>query len=138
MGAAASENETLVDYAIDRVHGPRWTTGPQAPGQWLRLELDASRAVGGVVLWGSLGMDFPRRLRVETSRNGRTWEVAWEGPTELPVLRGALRDPRAPLTIAFAAAPARYVALRQTGRDPSFAWSVTEVDVHGPPPLSLP
>ncbi|MCE2513572.1 MAG: discoidin domain-containing protein [Acidobacteria bacterium] len=138
VGAAASENEALVDYAIDRAHGPRWTTGPQAPGQWLRLELDASRAVGGVVLWGSLGMEFPRRLRVETSRNGRTWEVAWEGPTELPVLRGALRDPRAPLTIAFAAAPARYVALRQTGRDPSFAWSVTEVDVHGPPPLGLP
>ena len=138
VGATASENEMLVDYAIDGVHGPRWTTGPQAPEQWLRLELGTARPVGGVVLWGSLGMEFPRRLRVETSRNARTWETVWEGPTELPVLRGALRDARAPLTITFAAAPARYVRLRQTGRDPSFAWSVTEVDVHAPSPSDVP
>ena len=134
--ATASENEDLVDYAIDGVHGPRWTTGPQAPGQWLRLELDAARPVGGVVLWGSLGMEFPRRLRVETSRDARVWETVWEGRTELPVLRGALRDARTPLTVTFTAAPARYVRLRQNGRDPAFAWSVTEVDVHAPPPAT--
>lgn len=136
--ASASENEDLVDYAIDGVHGPRWTTGPQAPGQWLRLELDAARPVGGVVLWGSLGMDFPRRLRVETSRDASVWETVWQGRTEPAVLRDALRDSRAPLTITFTAAPARYVRLRQTGRDPSFAWSVTEVDVHAPPPRDAP
>ena len=132
VGATASENEMLVAYAIDGVLGPRWTTGPQAPDQWLRLDLGAARPVGGVVLWGSLGMEFPRRLRVETSPDGRGWERAWAGPTQIGVLRGALRDPRAPLAIPFAAASARYVRLRQMGRDPSFAWSVTEVDVHAP------
>ena len=82
------------------------------------------------MLWGSLGMEFPRRLRVATSRDGRRWDLVWRGPTEIHVLRGALRDPRAPLAISFASEPARYVRLRQTGRDAVFAWSVTEVDVH--------
>ena len=136
--AAASENEELVDYAIDGDHGPRWTTGPQAPEQWLRLELDGAGTVAGVVLWGSLGMEFPRRLRVETSRDGRAWETVWQGRTELAVLRGALRDARAPLAATFTGVPARYVRLRQMGRDPSFAWSVTEVDVHAPPPRAGP
>jgi hypothetical protein len=75
---------------------------------------------------------------VETARDARVWETVWEGRTELPVLRGALRDARTPLTVTFPAAPARYVRLRQTGRDPSFAWSVTEVDVHAPPPGTGP
>ena len=132
VGATASENETLVAYAVDGVHGPRWTTGPQSPGQWLQLDLGSARTVGGVVLWGSLGMEFPRRLRVETSRNGRGWRLAWRGRTEIAVLRGALRDPRAPLAITFAPEVARYVRLRQTGRDRVFAWSMTEVDVHAP------
>ena len=130
VAATASENETLVGHAVDGVQGPRWTTGPQAPGQWLQLDLGRAYPVGGVVLWGSLGMEFPRRLRVATSRDGRRWEVVWRGPTEIHVLRGALRDPRAPLAIGFASEPARYVRLRQTGRDAVFAWSVTEVDVH--------
>ena len=134
VAAAASQNEALVAYAIDGAHGPRWTTGPQEPGQWLRLDLGAVRPVGGVVLWGSLGMDYPRRLLVETSHDGVGRQVVWEGPTETAVLRGALRDPRAPLAVTFPSAPARFVRLRQTGADPVFAWSVTEVDVHAPAP----
>ena len=130
VAATASENEALVGHAADGVQGPRWTTGPQAPGQWLQLDLGRIYPVGGVVLWGSLGMEFPRRLRVATSRDGRRWDLVWRGPTEIHVLRGALRDPRAPLAISFASEPARYVRLRQTGRDAVFAWSVTEVDVH--------
>ena len=137
-GATASENPTLVGYAIDGVRGLRWTTGPQTPGQWLRLDLGAERPVGGVILWGSLGMEFPRRLQVSTSADGRRWRVVWRGPTEIHALRGGLRDPRAPLAIPFASGPARYVRLRQTGRDPVFAWSLTEVDVHAPAPGSAP
>ena len=131
--ATANVSEHRVHFAIDGELGPRWNSGPQAPDQQLRLDLGALRQVGAIVLWGSGNMDFPRLLHVDVSLDGSDWDTVWQGPTDIETLNGALRDPRAPLTVAFPAETARHVRLRQMGTDPVFHWQLTEVDVHAPP-----
>jgi len=136
VDATASGFEYLVHFTIDGELGTRWTGGPQAPGQQLRLDLGIARRVGAVVLWGSGNMDFPRLLHVDVSLDGNDWNTVWQGPTEIETLNAALRDPGVPLTVAFPGEVARYVRLRQMGTDSTFHWSLTEVEVHAPWPES--
>jgi hypothetical protein len=130
--ATANRFEYLVHFTADGELGTRWTGGPQAPGQQLRLDLGTPRRVGAVVLWGSGNMDFPRLLHVDVSLDGDDWNTVWQGPTEVETLNAALRDPGVPLTVAFPEEIARYVRLRQMGTDSTFHWSLTEVAVHAP------
>ena len=136
VDATASGFEHLVQFTIDGKLGTRWTGGPQAPGQQLRLDLGTPRRIGAVVLWGSGNMDFPRLLHVDVSLDGSDWKTVWQGHTEIETLNAALRDSGVPLTVAFPGETARYVRLRQMGTDSTFHWSLTEVEVHEPWPGS--
>ena len=102
-----------------RVSGSDSSSMPR--GRWVGW---SSGAVSEWTFPAACGWRF-RATRASGRPSGR-------GAPSCLVLRGALRDAHAPLTVTFPAARARYVRLRQTGRDPSFAWSVTEVDVHAP------
>ena len=79
---------------------------------------------------GKSYLDFPRVLVVETSVDGQAWQPAWDGDVIAPTIEGSLADPlRAPATIPFAPRRARYVRLRQTGKDRQVMWALPELAI---------
>lgn len=130
----ASLYQDLVGRMRDGDRVTRWHTGgPQRPGNELVVDLGGEREVRGVVLEiAGYVADFPRVLVVETSSDGASWTRAWRGRTGLVALSAALVKPREiPLAFPFEPRPARYVRLRQTGREDVYYWSVAELNVYG-------
>jgi hypothetical protein len=126
-----SESPAAVDGTVDT----RWLCGTQTGDHHVTLDLSAPALVHAVVhALGSAGAGFPRALVVETSLDGSTWEPAWEGSPAASVLEAALADPRATrVVLPFAARPARYVRLRQTGRHDTTYWAIAELEVWSVP-----
>jgi hypothetical protein len=82
---------------------------------------------------GGFQNDFPRHLIVSTSTDGTAWQPAWDGPVREAMVVAAFRDPTAtPLSVSFRPRPARYVRLRNVGRDEGWYWSITELEVRSP------
>jgi hypothetical protein len=136
--AIASASSSVGVHLLDRIDDgdllSRWEAGRgQRPGDSLTLDLGTTRQVRGVELdLGGYVADFPRRLRIETSVDGSSWEERWSGSGGGAALAGALLDARLmPLFFAFTPAPARYIRLTQLGSDPVFYWSVAELKVFG-------
>lgn len=130
----ASPNQNLAAHMRDGDRVTRWHTGAaQRRGSHVVVDLGAERDVRGVVLdIAGYVADFPRALVVETSTDGATWTRAWRGRTALRALSAALANPLdIPLAFPFDPRAARYVRLRQTGRDDIYYWSVAELRVYG-------
>jgi F5/8 type C domain-containing protein len=112
----------------------RWSTNRfQRGDEQLLLQLDRVRRVSGVILsMGAIAEDYPRRLRIETSVDGRTWSVGWdESPAGLAfsaILRNALN---ARLSFRIPDAESRYVRLRQLDADNQFFWGMSDVTIVG-------
>ena len=78
---------------------------------------------------GKAYREFPRLLAVETSIDGDSWAPASERDVVAAAIEGALADPlMAPATVAFSPRSARYVRLRQTGKD-DVNWVLPELAV---------
>lgn len=109
----------------------RWQCGPQVADQHVIIDFGTVATVGAVIpALGAFATDFPRRLIVETSVDGSTWMGAWDGPVLAETIAAGLTDPpRVPVTVAFERRAARFVRLRQTGRDPTWYWSIAELEV---------
>lgn len=115
----------------------RWSTRtPQAPGQWLQVELDAPVEVGGLELdLGGAAFEYPRGVAVQVSR-GAGWEdvgatVRWVGPlvwTGTHVLRAGVER----VVVSFPRARVRALRVVQTGRDAFHPWSVAELRLLAP------
>jgi F5/8 type C domain len=118
---------------IDRRLETGWGDGPQRPGQWVLVDLGVVREVGGVThAMGEYAHDFPRRLAIDVSEDGESWEQVWEGPTAALAFLAAIRGPReAAMHFTFPAQPARYVRLRQVAEHNNL-WRVSELAVHAP------
>jgi hypothetical protein len=133
VAATASHDPGGAVRAADGDRMTAWTRQPQLPDQWLIVDLGQQEEVAAVV--HSLGLDvnaYPRRLGIDTSRDGEAWEAAWEGSTLRYVLEAVMRTPRyGSIALTFAPRPARFVRLRAMEIDAA-AWSVAEVRVHGP------
>ena len=116
--------------ALDGNLTTRWSGGLQQQSADMTIELDAPTHVGQVVLdLGVFISDFPSRLQIEVSADGKAWEVAWVGDTALHAYYGALRHPReVPLVFPLNRDGVRFVRLRQTGFG-THDWSVAEVHV---------
>jgi hypothetical protein len=134
----ASASATVGRHLLARINDgdliSRWEGGRgQQPGDTLTIDLGSRRQVRGVELdLGGYVADFPRRLRIETSTDGTSWEERWSGSGGGAALAGALLDARLmPLFFEFSPAPARYIRLTQLGADPVFYWSVAEMKVFG-------
>ena len=110
--------------ATDADPDSRWSTnGPQAPGQWLSVDLGAPRTFSLLTLRTSASRDSPRGYAVAVSGDGKTW-----GP---PIASGAgTPDVTA---IAFAPVTARYVRITQTGTAADVYWSVNALDIFNTP-----
>jgi hypothetical protein len=131
---ATSLYQNLVGLMRDGDRVTRWHTGgPQSRGTELVVDLGTERDVRGVVLdLAGYVADFPRALVIETSSDRASWKRAWRGRTALLALSAALVNPlEIPLAFPFEGRPARYVRLRQTGRDGVYYWSIAELRVYG-------
>jgi hypothetical protein len=132
--AGARANAQDPGPAVDGRVETEWHDGlTQQSGQWLIADLGEPRDVAGVThALGEYARDFPRRLAIDVSLDALQWQTVWENPTAALAFLAAVRGPReAAMRIAFDPHRARYVRLRQTGKD-EHLWRIAELQVHGP------
>jgi hypothetical protein len=123
--------------AADGRFETRWSSRvPQAPGQWLQVDLVTPADVGGVeVHLGGAALEYPRRLAVQVRRDA-SWEdvgatVHWVGPlvwTGTHVLRAGV----ARVVATFPSSRVHALRVVQTGQDGFHPWSVAEVRLLAP------
>jgi hypothetical protein len=123
--------------AMDGRIETRWSTRvPQAPGQWLEVELSAPTDLAGIELdLGAAGLEYPRGLTVQTAGEGGWRDVAatvhWIGPlvwTGTHVLRAGVER----VVVRFPPTRVRAVRVLQTGQDAFYPWSVAELRLLAP------
>ncbi len=115
----------------------RWSTrAPQAPGQWLQVELEAPAELGGLELdLGGAALEYPRGLAVQVARDAG-WEdmdvtIRWVGPlvwTGTHVLRAGVER----VVVIFPSTRVRALRVVQTGQDAFHPWSVAELRLLAP------
>lgn len=129
--AGASCSPGLVAHVTDGNLETRWECGSQTADQEMTVDLGSAVSVGVLVhSLGPFAEDFPRRLIVETSLDGSSWEPAWDKPLRGPVLAAWMNDrTRMRVVLPFTPRPARFIRLRQVGRDPAHFWSIAELEV---------
>ncbi len=130
---AAGDPRAATDGRVET----RWSTrAPQAPGQWLQVELDAPTELCGLELdLGGAAFEYPRGLAVRVARDA-DWEdigvtIRLVGPlvwTGTHVLRAGVER------VVASFPPTRVRALRvvQTGQDTFYPWSVAELRLLAP------
>ncbi|MCA8955144.1 MAG: discoidin domain-containing protein [Planctomycetes bacterium] len=130
---ATSEHAADLAKLSDGDPTTRWTPGPQdGKAQQLVLDLGQERRLRSVLMvLGPYRSDHPRHLRIEVSRDGRNWEQAFHGPTGGECFAARIREPRrVPLCFALGGRTARWIRLRNTGRNAGgIYWSIGELEV---------
>jgi hypothetical protein len=116
--------------ALDGDLTTRWSGGPQQQSAELVVELERPERVAQVVLeLGEFFTDFPMRLEIEASLDGRSWRSVWLGDTALHAYFGALRHPReVPLVFPIDAGDVQFIRLSQKGFG-AHDWSVAELQI---------
>ena len=130
----ASLNQELARVMTDGDLASRWEPGRgQQSGDTVTIDLGAAKTVRAVELaLGRFTADYPRKLLVETSIDGTSWQPAWSGSGGGPALTAAIFHPTiVPATLPLGDLVARFVRLTQTGSDPVFYWSIAEITVYG-------
>jgi hypothetical protein len=97
------------------------------------VQLDGLHRVSGVILAMGLSAEaYPRRLRIETSRDGAIWNAATEETPSGMAFSAIVRDfARAQLSFRLPDVDSQYVRLRQLGRDPHAFWVISDITVLG-------
>ena len=122
------------DVAIDGDVTTEWHDNPrQQPGHFILADLGRVTAVGGVTLTlGEWARDYPRRLAIEVSPDGWTWDQVWTGSTAGRSFLAALDAPTiCNVRFSFTTRQARFVRLR-TLLEHQYLWRVAELTVHSP------
>ena len=121
--SAAPEPAAL---AIDGNVTTRWHSGQaQGGAEWVRVDFARRTRVTGLSLDASgFENDYPRRLEVSLSRDGRAFAPAMAVPRQ----SGPRMDVGLP-----SAVPVCSLKLEQKGSDPFFWWSISELAVYGEP-----
>jgi hypothetical protein len=106
----------LADGNIESAWGPGV---PQDGTEEVLIDLGTPQEVRTVLLaMGAFSFGFPRELAVETSADERQWRTVRHGETDVLTIRAVLLAPEVvPLAVDLDDVTARYVRLRQTGRD---------------------
>jgi hypothetical protein len=112
--------------AANAIDGDHWTgwrdmTAKQTGGQWFQVDLGRDRTFHKIVLDNTWALwDSPNAYSVSVSRDGASWgSPIAAGSGELGIT-----------TIAFPARTARYIRITQTGTNPTYHWSIYELDVY--------
>lgn len=130
---SASHGPDRLPFAVDGDPGTRWMSlQPQSGDERISVAFDTPTAVVHV----RLGMaaegfhDYPRRLVIEGSVDGRTFSPLYDDSVVPQFVLGAV-DSRQYVMIDVALPPrlVRVLRLRQTGRDDRFYWSINELQL---------
>ena len=124
---AFSGARILIDVAAaNALDGDHWTgwrdmTATQHPGQWFQVDLKRPLTFRKIVLDNTWALwDSPNAYAVAVSDDGETWSApVAEGVGSLGIT-----------TIVFPPRNARYIRITQTGTDPTYHWSIYEMDVY--------
>ena len=116
-------------YAIDGNLESVWAC-PQTHDATLTIDLGQVDPVGAVVTdMGRYAVDYAHALTVDTSVDAGRWDAAWSGSALGPTVWSAIEQPKLlPVTISFRPRQARFIRLRQTGRD-LHVWAIAELQV---------
>jgi F5/8 type C domain len=132
VAMTANANDGSLHFVTDGDFSTGWQDGPQQPGQWVTVDLGAVRTVGGLVhAVGRVVQHFPRRLAIELSSDGSSWNRVWEGDAAAPAFLAAVRAPReVAMRFEFSPQAARFVRLQQLAHDEHY-WTIIELGVFG-------
>ena len=128
--AQVSASCPAAEAAVDGNTATQWEC-QQHGHEWFVADLGAPVENVGAVRYtmGQSYREFPRDLTVETSVDGETWELGRTGDVIAVTIEGTLLDPlMAPTTVSFPPRRARFVRLRQTGKD-EVNWAVPELAI---------
>jgi F5/8 type C domain len=134
----ASHNAEEAVNLLDRDVTTRWSTGtPQAPGQWVALDLGAEEAVTRVDLLAVDWQEVPAGFRVEASPDGRGWQPVVEvprywGPLFFSEQHAFLKVRRGRVQTIFPPIRTRWLRVVRTGDLPFHDWSARELFVYAP------
>ncbi len=119
--------------ATDGSEDTRWSSREsQRVSHILQLTLAETQDVSGLRLsMRAVAGDYPRRLTIDTSSDGVTWQTQWQGLTAGTLYRAIVLDERSPeITISFQPVRAKYVIVRQEpAPNVRHNWSVAEIRV---------
>ena len=112
--------------AANAIDGDAWTgwrdtTSTQYPGQWFRIDMKRRQSFDKIVLDNTWALyDSPTEYEVAVSNDGEEWS------TPIAVGRGNLGI----TTITFPRQSARWIRITQTGANPTYHWSIYELNVY--------
>ena len=126
----AEDVARLSDGNIESAWGPGV---PQDGAEEVLVDLGSPQVVRTLVLgMGAFSFGFPRELTIETSHDEQRWQTIWRGETDVLTIRAAILAPEVvPVAIDVESVTARYVRLRQTGKDPTVPWWIAELEIYG-------
>jgi hypothetical protein len=117
--------------ALDRNLSTYWVCGPELVEQRLTIDLGSVQTAGAVLHdEGPVAGNFPRRLVIETSADGASWQAAWAGNAWGPAISAAMRDPKANhIWFVFDPRPARYIRLTHPPEEQHYIWAIADLEV---------
>lgn len=131
--AYSNNNPSDLKLAFDGNLETRWQSGmPQSSGTYFILDLkDTFRIAAISIELGKYYKDYPRELILETSADGKRWEVI---PTKndvlLDLLYSSTKTPKnVRYVMLFEPAQSRYIRMTLSGRDDIYYWSIPEIKV---------
>lgn len=121
----ASHVADRAERAIDGKIETRYESGiEQTNGMWFQIELPEETTVSGLYLDAATSpKDYPRRLKVEVSGNGKDWKEC------VAKARGNARTTE----ILFDPLQTKFIRMTQTGSSRKFYWSIHELQILQPP-----
>lgn len=135
--ASANANPQEASLALDGNPRTRWTSlKPQTPDLFFQLDLGRRETLGGMTLRLEDSLkDYPRDLKLLVSTDGTNWrEIETQWVSDLYWAGNRFFNKRGDrITYFFAPVFCRYVRLEQQGSDPTYYWSIHELDLYGPP-----
>ena len=121
-----SGNKIPVDVsAANAIDGDHWTgwrdmSQTQHPGQWFQVDMKRRENFNEIILENSWALwDSPHSYTVTVSDDGNHWSA--------PIANGS--SALGITKIEFPRQTARFVRITQTGSDPTYHWSIYEIDI---------
>lgn len=134
IAGTASTGRFVLQDLTDGNPSTYWeSTEVQRGDERVDVQLDGVHRVSGVILSMGLSAEaYPRRLRIETSRDGTTWNTAAEEAPAGMAFSAIIRNfARAQLSFRLPEVETQYLRLRQLGRDPHGFWVIRDITVLG-------